>query len=100
MTERPADLQEQVEAILDSQVRPYLQSHGGDVALVSIDDRCDGVEVTVAFQAACRHCELRTVTFAATVRARLRTIPSVRTVTCRQVTATAERLDKIEHFFA
>lgn len=93
-------MRQQIEAVLDAHVRPYLQSHGGNVALVAIDDRPNGAEVAVAFQAACRNCDLREVTFAATVRERLRTIPAVHSVTCTHVSLSDERLDRIARFFA
>lgn len=100
MPNQPVDLRKQIEAMLDAHVRPYLQSHGGDIALVSIDDRPDGAAVAVAFQAACRNCDLREVTFAATVRERLRSIPAVHSVTCTHVSLSNDRLDRIARFFA
>jgi Fe-S cluster biogenesis protein NfuA len=46
-------MKEQVQTILDNDVRPMLQSHGGDVELVDVTE--DGI-VTVKLQGACAGC--------------------------------------------
>jgi Fe-S cluster biogenesis protein NfuA len=85
-----------VQAALNAQVRPFLQSHGGDVEVVGID----GAVVALRMYAACAACELRSVTFASRVRAELLKIPGVSEVTCTAVPLTPARLDKIAAFFS
>lgn len=46
------DMREQVERVLEEQVRPMLHSHGGEVRLIDI---CDG-KVLVELQGACAGC--------------------------------------------
>ena len=84
-----------VQAILDRDVRPYIQGHGGDVEVTGID----GGHVAVRFRAACNACELKMVTFAATVRPKLLAIPGVKSVTCASVPLSPEKLDSINRFF-
>lgn len=80
---------------LDQRIRPFLQSHGGDVQLLSWTDG----QVKVKFVAACSACDLRTVTFAATVRARLLEVPGVESVVCDSVAVGPAHLDRIARFF-
>jgi Fe-S cluster biogenesis protein NfuA len=81
---------------LDEEVRPYLQSHGGDAELTGISD---GV-VRVRMFAACGACELKPVTFAARIRTTLLGVPGVSDVTCASVPLSSRRLDDIASFFA
>ena len=99
MVEEPG-LRTRVEEILDRDVRPYLQSHAGDVEVVAITAVPAGSEVSVRLLGACRHCELRSVTFAATVRVRLLALPGVDAVTCGGVILSKQRLEAISAFFA
>jgi Fe-S cluster biogenesis protein NfuA len=89
-------LAEQVEQVLDRDIRPFLQSHGGDVEVAGISH---GV-VRVRMFAACGACELKPVTFAARIRATLLTVPGVPDVTCGAVAFSSQRLDQIALFFA
>jgi Fe-S cluster biogenesis protein NfuA len=89
-----------VEDVLDRDVRPYLQSHAGDVEVVAITQVPAGLEVGVRLLGACRHCELRSVTFAATVRPRLLALSGVDAVTCGSIILSKERLNEIAEFFA
>jgi Fe-S cluster biogenesis protein NfuA len=89
-------LTERVEEALDREIRPFLQSHGGDVELAGISD---GV-VEVRMFAACGACELKPVTFAARIRATLLAVPGVAEVTCGAVAFSSQRLDQIAAFFA
>ncbi len=52
------ELQSKVELALD-EIRPFLQSDGGDICLVSIDD---GKVVTVQLQGACVGCTVNQMT--------------------------------------
>lgn len=47
-----ADELKKIDAILDKDVRPYLQSHGGDLRLVSLDSNV----LSVNYQGACGTC--------------------------------------------
>jgi Fe-S cluster biogenesis protein NfuA len=85
-----------VQTALNTKVRPFLQSHGGDIELLAVD----GAVVAVRMYAACGACELRSVTFASRVRAELMKVPGVAEVTCAAVPLTPARLDKIAAFFA
>jgi Fe-S cluster biogenesis protein NfuA len=90
-----ATLQSVLQEIMDRQIRPYIQAHGGDVEVAGIDRG----HVSVTFCAACNACELRMVTFAATVRPKLLAVPGVDSVTCASVPLSPERLDAISRFF-
>jgi Fe-S cluster biogenesis protein NfuA len=90
------DLARRVEGALDRHVRPYLQGHGGDVVVTAVS----AGRVEVEFVAACAACELRPVTFAATVRARLLQVPGVESVSCEAVSFAPGRLDAIAAFYA
>lgn len=91
-----ADLERRVSAVLDREIRPLVQSHGGDVGIESVRDG----HVAVAFRAACDGCGLRAVTFGATVRPRLLRVAGVRSVTCDAVLLSPARLDAIAAFGA
>lgn len=67
------ELAETVQRCLNSEVRPYLHIHGGEVSLISIGD---GV-VTLRFEGACRACPLRPVTLLWQIRRPLLKIPGV-----------------------
>ena len=71
------DVKEQVKNILEK-IRPSLQSHGGDVEFVSMDD--DGV-VSVKLVGACGNCPGAAMTLRNGVEARLKEeIPEVNSV--------------------
>lgn len=76
-------------------LKPYVQSHGGTVEVVSVRN---GV-VDVEFRAACRFCEMKAVTFGGTLRPALLEVEGVTGVTCRAVDLSPERLDRIAEFF-
>lgn len=57
----PHDVEHRVARALDG-VRPYLGSHGGDVALLGIDAGADGYTVRLQFQGSCRSCPSSAVT--------------------------------------
>ncbi len=66
---------EKVKDVLENQIRPSLQSHGGDCALVDITD--DGV-VKLVLQGACRGCPMAQMTIQQGVQARLKeAVPEV-----------------------
>ena len=46
-------MEEKVKEVLDNEIRPYLQSHGGDVEFVSVDEEGN---VSVKLKGACAGC--------------------------------------------
>lgn len=81
----PHPVQERVERALDD-VRPYLHSHGGDVALLSV---ADGV-ARVAFSGSCDGCTSSTETMEAVIRdAVLAAAPELDCVEAEAATAPA-----------
>jgi len=53
------ELTKKIEIALD-EIRPFLQSDGGDIALISIDDK--GTTVKVQLQGACVGCSVNQMT--------------------------------------
>jgi len=53
------ELTKKVEVALD-EIRPFLQSDGGDISLLSIDD--DGTTVKVRLEGACAGCSVNQMT--------------------------------------
>jgi Fe-S cluster biogenesis protein NfuA len=87
---------DRVVEVLDSEIRPLVQSHGGDVLIESVHDG----RVHVRFVAACVGCGLRPVTFGATVRPRLLQVPGVVAVSCEEMELSPAQLDRIAAFAA
>jgi Fe-S cluster biogenesis protein NfuA len=88
-------VEQEVRRVLDVRVRPYLQSHGGDVIGFALSD--DTVEVRLA--GACANCQLVPVTFASRIRAELLKVPGVNAVYCARVALSDPVLDRIARFF-
>lgn len=60
------------------EVRPFLNSDGGDIQLVSIED---GKHVTVRLQGACTHCSVNQMTLKAGVETTIKKYaPQIETV--------------------
>ncbi|OBI15785.1 NifU family protein [Mycobacterium sp. E2497] len=57
----PHDVRRRVSDALD-RVRPYLGSHGGDVDLIEVTERPEGVGVLLAFKGSCKSCPSSAVT--------------------------------------
>ncbi len=57
----PHGVERRIEDALDS-VRPYLGSHGGDVALLEVVDSEDGLVVRLQFAGSCKSCPSSAVT--------------------------------------
>jgi Fe-S cluster biogenesis protein NfuA len=85
-----------LERVLDREVRPFIQGHGGDVEIVEVVD----ATVKVRFRAACQNCELKSVTYAGRIRPALLALPQVDRVECAEVSLSEARLDSIQAFFA
>jgi len=76
--EQTTDFTEQVRSVID-QIRSRLQSHGGDVELVSADEST-GV-VSVRLEGACKGCPGARMTLKAGIEQRLKEyVPAVREV--------------------
>jgi Fe-S cluster biogenesis protein NfuA/nitrite reductase/ring-hydroxylating ferredoxin subunit len=82
----PHGIERRIEDALDS-VRPYLGSHGGDVALLEVVDGRDGPVVRLQFAGSCKSCPSSAVTleFAVedAVRAAAPEIASIEVATAR-----------------
>ena len=63
-------MKEQVELTLNEKIRPLLQSHGGDVELVDVDETTG--TVTIKLQGACTNCPSAELTLHAGVERLLR----------------------------
>ena len=81
-----------IERILDTQIRPLLHIHGGDIGLASLSARGD---LELEFHGACRACPLKAVTYAVAVRERLRRVPGVREVAVRGVGLSEAALKRV-----
>ena len=61
-------------SVIETDIRPFLKIHGGDVELLDIT--ANG-QVRLQFQGACRGCALQSVTYAVAIRQRLLDLPGV-----------------------
>jgi Fe-S cluster biogenesis protein NfuA len=87
---------ERVRDVIDTDIRPILKIHGGDVSLLDIaDDGC----VQLEFEGACRGCALQSVTYAVGVRQRLLEVPGVTDVTMLGVKVSTVALERIAEFY-
>ncbi|MDH6247804.1 Fe-S cluster biogenesis protein NfuA/nitrite reductase/ring-hydroxylating ferredoxin subunit [Mycobacterium sp. OTB74] len=76
----PHDARRRIEDALD-RVRPYLGSHGGDVAVLSVADGPDGTAVRLQFSGSCKSCPSSAVTLELTVEDAIRAAaPEVSTI--------------------
>lgn len=76
----PHDARRRIEDALDK-VRPYLGSHGGDVAVLSVGDGPDGAAVRLQFAGSCKSCPSSAVTLELTVEDAIRAAaPEVSTI--------------------
>ena len=79
---------EKVSEVIEEQVRPSLQSHGGDCDLVEVTD--EGV-VKVVLQGACRGCPMAQMTIRRGVQTKLKEeIPEVQEVVAVEPEEVAE----------
>jgi Fe-S cluster biogenesis protein NfuA len=68
---------EQVEAVLATDVRKYIQTHAGNVHVANVEDNGD---VTVSFSGACGNCPALAATFAIRVMPAIKQLDGVGTV--------------------
>ena len=73
---------EDIELVLDTAVRPFLDSHGGDVQVASVSD--DGV-VTLKFAGACTSCPALPATLHMLVAPHLERVSGVTQVVSQNV---------------
>ena len=90
-------LTEEVDLLLDRQVRPLLKIHGGGIDLLEVTK--DG-HVRLEFQGACRGCPLKSVTYALGVRQKLIQHPDVHEVTVNGVRLSDAALRRAEKMYA
>ena len=80
--------EEKVAQIIEDEIRPSLQSHGGDCELVDVTD--DGT-VKVALQGACNGCPMAQMTIKRGVQSKLQQeIPEVQEVVAVEPETTEE----------
>lgn len=90
-----SDTLRRAQEALDTKVRPFMQSHGGDVHLIGVDHGVLEIRMT----SACGACELKPVTLASRIRPTLLEVPGVEEVRCSAVPLSCGRLDQIASFF-
>jgi Fe-S cluster biogenesis protein NfuA len=96
MTRTPDMLALAVERKLDARVRPLLQTHGGEVTLVSVDDG----HVRVRFEGACVGCPLRPVSLSLTVERELGAVAGVESVSAAGVRVSPHTAARLRAAFA
>jgi Fe-S cluster biogenesis protein NfuA len=84
-------------AVLDTQVRPLLAMHGGEIDLVEITP---AGEVKLAFAGACCGCALKSVTYVLGIRQKLLPVPGVSEVTVEGVRLSQAALARAERMYA
>lgn len=82
--------------VLNTQVRPLLAMHGGEINLVEITP---AGEVRLAFAGACCGCSLKSVTYVLGIRQKLMPVPGVRDVTVEGVRLSKAALERAERMF-
>jgi Fe-S cluster biogenesis protein NfuA len=71
-------LEEKVKKVLNTDIKPYLKSHGGDIKLLSVSD--DGT-VRIQLTGACGGCPMAQMTLKGFVEKALKTkVPEVKKV--------------------
>jgi len=86
-----------VRAVLDTQVRPLLAMHGGELELVDVTP---AGEVRLAFAGACRGCALKSVTYVLGIRQKLMPIVGVTEVTVEGVRLSKAARERAERMYA
>ncbi len=82
--------------MLDGEVRPLLQFHGGDVC---VEEITPGGVVHLQYFGACHGCFLQPVTHFVTVRRQLLRVPGVTEVVTRGVRLSAEAAERIAEVY-
>jgi Fe-S cluster biogenesis protein NfuA len=87
-------LRQRVDQILDVNIRPKVQAHGGDIAILDITPTG---HVEVGFFAACTGCGMRQITLGA-IREALREVDGVSSVGC-SVSVSRAAAKRLSAFF-
>ena len=95
--ENQDSIQSEIEALIESQIRPLLKIHGGGIRLIKVSD--SGV-AQLAFEGACRGCMLKSVTYALGVRQKLLQHPSIKEVEIEGVRLSEAALRRVEKTYA
>ncbi len=83
-----------VNQVLDDKVRPKVQAHAGDIAVIDVTS---AGHVEVGFYAACTGCGMRQITLGA-IREALRDVEGVTSVGC-SVSVSRAAADRLSSFF-
>lgn len=87
---------QEVQYVLDSELRPLLQFHGGDVRVATVTpDGC----VHLEYLGACHGCHWQVVTHFITVQTRLRMIKGVSKVVTPGVSLSGSAIQRIEQAY-
>jgi Fe-S cluster biogenesis protein NfuA len=87
---------DQVEAVLATGVRKYIQTHAGDVHVSKVEDNGD---VTVAFSGACGRCPALSATFAIRVMPALKELDGVNNVNAEGVHLSQAAIRRVATLF-
>ena len=97
MTPVEPDIRARVQAVIDTEVLPYVRNHGGDVEVVAIDD--DG-SVTCRLEGACRGCPAAPVTVVGVIERALQAHVSPElTVKAPQLSVSSHAVERIRRIF-
>jgi Fe-S cluster biogenesis protein NfuA len=88
---------EQVEAVLATDVRKYIQTHAGNVRVANVEDNGD---VTVAFSGACGKCPALSATFAMRVMPAVKQLEGVRNVRAEGIHVSEAALRRVAALLA
>ena len=89
-------LRDQVESVLETQIRPMLRVHGGDISLLEVTpEGC----VHLRFEGGCRGCALQGVTFSVGVRQRLLRIEGIEDVRMEGVKVSNAALERAARLY-
>lgn len=87
---------EDVERVIDGDIRRFINGHAGDVRVASVSPEGD---VHLSFIGTCGTCPQIATTFAVSVMPVVRRIPGVRRVTADGVNLSQAALDRVEKIF-
>jgi len=93
----PENLQAEIEALIATQIRPWLKIHGGEIRLIEVTDTG---QARLAFEGACCGCMFKSVTYALGVRQKLLQHPAVKEVHMEGVRLSEAALRRIEKNYA
>lgn len=89
-------LHDEVDHVVDADIRPLLKIHGGGISVVAVTP--DGL-VRLEFEGACRGCALQSVTYAVGVRQRLLEVPGVVEVSMNGIKISKTAIERVAHMY-